>query len=338
MEETKKHIDEWIVSFLSGELGRKETEELKVWMAQSEENRAYFMHCQELWFSASQDEEAQCYDAERAFRQFQARVSSCRAKRIVGQKTWNRHLWIRYAAVVALLGLVAYFSYRQGESKIKNVLTDIEVQAPLGAQTRMRLPDSTWVVLNAGSRVVYGQGFGVDSREVFLEGEGYFEVTPDVENPFYVRSKSLQVRVVGTKFNFRDYPEDEQVVVSLLEGKLLLNNRLRKQADCLLMPDERIVLNKTDGMWKLESTRQVVTDVAWKNGVLSFDEILLPEVIKVLERCYDVQITLATDSLASYRFYGNFSRTEQSIKDILEALQATGKIHYTLNGKNAVLY
>ena len=73
-------------------------------------------------------------------------------------------------------------------------------------------------------------------------------------------------------------------------------------------------------------------------GIQDFREILLPEVIKVLERCYDVQITLATDSLASYRFYGNFSRTEQSIKDILEALQATGKIHYTLNGKNAVLY
>lgn len=334
MEETTQHIDEWIVSFLSGELGQKETEALKAWMAESEENRIYFMHCQELWFSASQEEEDQSYDVEHAFQQFQARVASYR----VGWRKRNWYLWGRYAAVVALVGLLAYFSYRQGESNVKNVLTDIEVQAPLGAQTRMRLPDSTWVVLNAGSRIVYDQSFGIDGREVFLEGEGYFEVASNAAIPFYVRSENLQVKVVGTKFNFRDYPEDEQVVVSLLEGRLLLNNRLRQGKERLLMPDERVVLNKSDGMWELESAKQVAADAAWKDGILSFDEISMSEVIKVLERCYDVQITLAADSLASYRFYGNFNHTEQSIKDILEALQATGKMRYTQNGKNVVLY
>lgn len=337
MEENSNYMDELIVSFLSGELNRKGRDELKEWIDESEEHRRYFLQRQELWFSALWEEERSHYDHEAAFRQFQQRVAASKSDQ---KKTFGyfESVWFRYAAVVALVGMIAYFSYRQGEGNLREALADIEVLAPLGSQAQMRLPDGTLVTLNAGSRLTYAQDFGVDNREVELQGEGYFEVAHNEEIPFYVRSKNLQVKVLGTKFNFQDYPEERQVIVSLLEGKVVLHNQIRHEADRCLRPDERVVLDKSDGIMKIESIKRIKADIDWKQGVLSFDEVLLPEVVQTLERSYNVRITLQTDSLADYRFYGTFNCTSQSIKDVLEALEATGKIHYALKDNHVVLY
>lgn len=338
MEENNTCIDELIASSLSGELNREGWDELKAWIDESEAHRRYFLQRQELWFSALSEEENVRYDPKEAFRQFQQRVAASRLGQKNRQGCHSWQTWVRYAAVVALVSLVAYFSYQQGEGNLRKALADIKVTAPLGSQAQMRLPDGTLVTLNAGSYLTYAQDFGVDNREVELQGEGYFEVAPNEAMPFYVRSKNLQVKVLGTKFNFQDYPEDRQVIVSLLEGKVALHNRIHQEADRCLRPDERVVLDKSDGTMKIESTKRIKADINWRQGLLSFDEVLLSEVIQTLERSYNVRITLQTDSLAGYRFYGTFNRTSQSLKDVLEALKATGKIHYVLKDNHVVLY
>lgn len=336
MEERNSHIDELIAAFLSKGLSKEAREELDAWIASSEENRRYFMQQQEIWFSAVQEEERTRYDADRAFETFRKRVAASTAqkqsKKVIGWKTIYK-----YAAAVLVVGLISFFSYRQGENNLQNALTQVEVEAPLGAQTRLRLPDGTLVVLNAGSRLVYPQDFGVDNREVELSGEGYFEVERNEKLPFHVQTPSLSVRVLGTKFNFRDYPNDEEAVVSLLEGKVALDNRLRAEAEMILLPNEQVTLDKAEGRMTKEA-KEVKNILEWTSGKLFFDELPLPEVVKILERSYDVHITFATDSLRDFRFYGSFGRGEQSIKDILEALEKTGKVHYIQNEQEITLY
>ena len=141
-------------------------------------------------------------------------------------------LW-RYAAIIAVILAVGCFSYWQGGVNVKDTFADISVEAPLGSRTKLYLPDGTLVWLNAGSRMTYSQGFGVDNRMIELEGEGYFEVRRNEKLPFFVKTKDLQLQVLGTKFNFRDYPEDHEVVVSLLEGKVELNNLLKKEKEAI---------------------------------------------------------------------------------------------------------
>lgn len=336
MEERNSHIDELIAAFLSKGLSKEAREELDAWIASSEENRRYFMQQQEIWFSAVQEEERTRYDADRAFETFRKRVAASTAqkqsKKVIDWKTIYK-----YAAAVLVVGLISFFSYRQGENNLQNALTQVEVEAPLGAQTRLRLPDGTLVVLNAGSRLVYPQDFGVDNREVELSGEGYFEVERNEKLPFHVQTPSLSVRVLGTKFNFRDYPNDEEAVVSLLEGKVALDNRLRAEAEMILLPNEQVTLDKAEGCMKKESTK-VKNSLGWTSGRLFFDEMPLPEVVKILERSYDVHITFATDSLRNLRFYGSFSRDEQGINEILQALGKTGKVRYKQGNKEITLY
>ena len=337
MEEENKHIDELIANYLTEGLDKNALDELKTWIAASAENQQYFICQREIWFSAVSREAASVYDKDKAFENFRNRVESQKEIQSTSRRGFSLSALWRYAAVVAIIIAVGCISYWQGEVNVKDTFADISVEAPLGSKTKLYLPDGTLVWLNAGSRMTYSQGFGVDNRKVELEGEGYFEVKRNEKIPFFVKTKDLQLQVLGTKFNFRDYPEDHEVVVSLLEGKVGLNNLLREEKEAVLSPDERAVLNKANGLLTVESVTASNAS-QWTDGYLFFDEELLPDIAKELERSYNVKIHIANDSLKTFRFYGNFVRREQNIQEVLEALAATKKMQYKIEERNITIY
>lgn len=337
MEEENKHIDELIANYLTEGLDKNALDELKTWIAASAENQQYFIRQREIWFSAVSREAASVYDKDKAFENFRNRVESQKEIQSTSRRGFSLSALWRYAAVVAIIIAVGCISYWQGEVNVKDTFADISVEAPLGSKTKLYLPDGTLVWLNAGSRMTYSQGFGVDNRKVELEGEGYFEVKRNEKIPFFVKTKDLQLQVLGTKFNFRDYPEDHEVVVSLLEGKVGLNNLLREEEEAVLSPDERAVLNKANGLLTVESVTASNAS-QWTDGYLFFDEELLPDIAKELERSYNVKIHIANDSLKTFRFYGNFVRREQNIQEVLEALASTEKMQYKIEERNITIY
>lgn len=336
MEEENKHIDELIANYLTEGLDKNALDELKTWIAASAENQQYFIRQREIWFSAVSREAASVYDKDKAFENFRNRVESQKEIQSTSRRGFSLSALWRYAAVVAIIIAVGCISYWQGEVNVKDTFADISVEAPLGSKTKLYLPDGTLVWLNAGSRMTYSQGFGVDNRKVELEGEGYFEVKRNEKIPFFVKTKDLQLQVLGTKFNFRDYPEDHEVVVSLLEGKVGLNNLLREEKEAVLSPDERAVLNKANGLLTVESVTASNAS-QWTDGYLFFDEELLPDIAKELERSYNVKIHIANDSLKTFRFYGNFVRREQNIQEVLEALASTEKMQYKIEERNITI-
>ena len=337
MEEENKHIDELIANYLTEGLDKNALDELKTWIAASAENQQYFIRQREIWFSAVSREAASVYDKDKAFENFRNRVESQKEIQSTSRRGFSLSALWRYAAVVAIIIAVGCISYWQGEGNVKDTFAAISVEAPLGSKTKLYLPDGTLVWLNAGSRMTYSQGFGVDNRKVELEGEGYFEVKRNEKIPFFVKTKDLQLQVLGTKFNFRDYPEDHEVVVSLLEGKVGLNNLLREEKEAVLSPDERAVLNKANGLLTVESVTASNAS-QWTDGYLFFDEELLPDIAKELERSYNVKIHIANDSLKTFRFYGNFVRREQNIQEVLEALASTEKMQYKIEERNITIY
>lgn len=337
MEEENKHIDELIANYLTEGLDKNALDELKTWIAASAENQQYFIRQREIWFSAVSREAASVYDKDKAFENFRNRVESQKEIQSTSRRGFSLSALWRYAAVVAIIIAVGCISYWQGEVNVKDTFADISVEAPLGSKTKLYLPDGTLVWLNAGSRMTYSQGFGVDNRKVELEEEGYFEVKRNEKIPFFVKTKDLQLQVLGTKFNFRDYPEDHELVVSLLEGKVGLNNLLREEKEAVLSPDERAVLNKANGLLTVESVTASNAS-QWTDGYLFFDEELLPDIAKELERSYNVKIHIANDSLKTFRFYGNFVRREQNIQEVLEALASTEKMQYKIEERNITIY
>ena len=133
------------------------------------------------------------------------------------------------------------------------------------------------------------------------------------------------------KFKYTERPDT--AAACLLEGKVALNTR---QKETILHPDQQALLDKKTGKLSVSDTKAAYS-AEWTNDRLYFDEILLSDIIKELERSYDVKITVADDTLNTIRFYGNFRKREQSIQEIMNVLSSTDKMTYTMNGKNIVI-
>jgi ferric-dicitrate binding protein FerR (iron transport regulator) len=327
----KDYIDELLAGYFSHNLSPEQYIELKNRINVSPENREYFLAMQEIWFSSGVSGNNR-FDSDKAYRRFLLRT---------GTKTSSGKSLIRnfrqYAAAIALLLIISYASFRQGSKQVENRFTDIVIEAPWGSRTKTFLPDGTLVWLNAGTKITYSQGFGVNDRKIRLSGEGYFEVVRNEKLPFSVATEELNVDVLGTKFDFKNYPEDEEAVVSLLEGKILVSSNLNVGESKEIMPDRKVFLNKKSGNMRI-SGGNVRSTVEWTNGNLFFDEELLPDIVKKLERSYDVKITLNDPAaLEQLRFYGRFIHKRQSINEVLDMLASTGKLKYSIKGKEIIL-
>lgn len=284
---------------------------------------------EELWVSSAVADDTQQYDVDQAFERFRKRTGLDQSGR--QSYKWYR-TWSVAAVAIVLLGLITVTAYWQGSRQIQSNFSDIVVEAPLGSKTKLTLPDGSTVWLNAGSKMIYSQGFGVSDRRLAFQGEGYFEVEKNDEMPFLVQTHDVNVIVVGTKFNFRNYPEDEEAVVELLEGKVALENQLKEESVRYLSPNEKMVLHKATGEMDITSAK-VKEATLWTENILLFDEDLLPDIVRELERSYHVQIEIENEDLKQIRFYGQFNQLEQNIYDVLDMLSETGKLKYHEEGK-----
>lgn len=288
----------------------------------------------EIWFSSVSKESLAKYDKDAAYAAFKKRVAEAGAQ--PKAKTF-RLGWIKYAAAVLLMVVtVGYLSYKGGQNEIQSSFGDIVIATPQGSRTQLSLPDGSKVWLNAGSSISYSQGFGYIDRLVNLVGEGYFEVAHNEKLPLSVVSENVCVKVLGTKFNFRDYPTDAEAIVSLTEGSVAMCSNKNPDEGQLLKPGQRATVDKESGRIHVESY-EVANSMKWTNGRLLFDGEPLPDIVKTLERSYNVKITIADCNLRKLRFYGDFIRQEQTLVEVLDALESTGKLRYERNGKNVIL-
>lgn len=287
---------------------------------------------EELWVSSAVADDTQQYDVDQAFERFRKRTGLDQSGR--QSYKWYR-TWSVAAVAIVLLGLITVTAYWQGSRQIQSNFSDIVVEAPLGSKTKLTLPDGSTVWLNAGSKMIYSQGFGVSDRRLAFQGEGYFEVEKNDEMPFLVQTHDVNVTVVGTKFNFRNYPEDEEAVVELLEGKVALENQLKEESVRYLSPNEKMVLHKATGKMDITSAK-VKEATLWTENILLFDEDLLPDIVRELERSYHVQIEIENEDLKQTRFYGQFNQLEQNIYEVLDILVETGRLEY--QEKDKVIY
>lgn len=176
----------------------------------------------------------------------------------------------------------------------------------------------------------------MEDRRLELQGEGYFEVTKDEKVPFEIKTKEVNLKVLGTKFNFRNYPDDEEVTVNLMEGKVALRNGIKAMPELFLNPDEKMILNKLTGeMTKIRAKAGRAN--AWIKDELLFDEELLEDIAKKLMRSFDVKVEVA-DSLRNKRFYGSFKITGNTIDKILDMMVSTGQLQYRYENDVYILY
>ncbi|MEP3371961.1 MAG: FecR domain-containing protein [Maribacter dokdonensis] len=211
------------------------------------------------------------------------------------------------------------------EEVVFNTLT-----VPFGRKFELKLSDGTIAMLNAGSSLKYPVKFlkGQD-RKVFISGEAYLNVAKDSAHPFIVNAGELNVRVLGTQFNISTYPEDIKTEVVLVEGSVSMSSNLGNNEsinEILLEPGFKGSFGRITG--ELDKN-QVNTDMytSWMNGELIFRDMTFDNIIKKLERHYNVSIVNKNKGISAKRFNANFGN--QPIENVLEEL----KFNYGLSFK-----
>lgn len=319
-------IDELLTLYISGEISKESFRILRSFVEESDENRLYVQNYLEIWFSSGALKDNSMFDKDKGFENFIYRIkASEHEKKRIKRFSWN--MMYRVAAVILII-MLPLLGYWKGEQTVKSTFSNIVIETLSGARTKTYLPDGSLVWLNAGSTLTYSQGYGVDERNLKLNGEGYFEVVKNEDLPFVINTKEMNLLVKGTKFNFKNYDSDEEVIVDLFEGKVELSNELKKGSNLFLGPNEKVVLNKQTGKWDKYST-DVSNSNIWIQNELFFNEELISDIARELSRSFNVKIKV-DESLKTERFYGNFKIVDNNIEQVLKEMSLTNRINYRL--------
>ena len=209
------------------------------------------------------------------------------------------------------------------ESPIFNTL-----QIPRGGEYFLTLADGTEVWLNAETEIRYPVQFTGNKRVVYLDGEAYFTVAPDKKKPFTVVSTHASVSVLGTQFNFRAYPDEQDVQTTLVSGSVIMQSEKYKQ-QVKLVPGEQGVLEKRSAnLTKQEVNTYLYT--AWKDGRFAFRDARLEDLFNILARWYDLSIFYQSPEAKDIRFTGDLNKTDD-FKSILKIIEQNERVTFTVN-------
>lgn len=212
------------------------------------------------------------------------------------------------------------------------------IKIPYGKKFRLQLSDGTFVHLNSGTTLKYPVKFiAGENRQVFLDGEAFFDVAKDKKHPFIVNADELNVRVLGTHFNVSNYPEDPLTDVVLVEGSVGMyqsNQEFDAAKNTILKPGFKGSFNKENA--KI-STKAVLTDIytSWINGGLTFRNMTFKNIITKLERRYNVTIINKNEKLANEKFNASFK--EESIENVMSYFNEIHGIHYTIKNNQILI-
>ena len=325
---------ELITDYLSGNISDSELKQLNDWIHESPKNKTEFFQMYEIWFSAAGARKLKSFDKETAYRKFKIRKS------LTSDKRKNITFFAKYikqtaaaAIIVTLIGSASYWLVHQD---IVGMIAKTTIETPIGLSKKIYLPDSTAVWLKPSSKISYSKIFGTFNRQVVLEGEAFFDVKKKKNIAFRVETDKLTVKVLGTKFNVRNYNEDETINVALLEGSVKLSILNSNNEDIVLTPSHVAKYTKLSNVVKVFPANVKLIS-QWRDGILYFDDEKLSNICLDLERIYNVNISISNDSLSNSRFFGSFNCKNQNINEVLDIIAATNRIKYKQHSRDIMI-
>lgn len=336
-------INAWIVAFVEDEISKEDFKQLEEWTFSSEENRCYVRNCIDSLLTAAVVSDPTSFDSNKAFQRFKKRVSEDildkTEKREERQVKKVLPRWVKYvaAAAVALMIILPVASYLNGRHQRLSDFKQVCMEVPNGSQTMLTMPDGTVVRLNSGSKLTYSQGFGITNREVNLNGEAYFKVVHNEQLPFTIHTDNLVVVDKGTEFVCRNYGDEKQAEVQLIEGSVAIHNKTTSSnSEISMKPGERVVFDKTNGTWQRE-VLYLNREQCINMSELYFDNMSISDIAKVLIRSYGVNIKVTRD-IGEKTFNGAFDRTKNTVDDILDDFSRTHQLNYKKTNDTYVIY
>lgn len=221
---------------------------------------------------------------------------------------------------------------KTGKEKLSEIIT------PFGRKTTVILEDKTLVFLNAGSRFAFPQKFRGKTREVFLDGEGFFVVKKDSLHPFIVHSNSVNVEVYGTRFNVSAYQSDDFAKVVLVRGSVAVwkDEGLFTSKE-MMVPGQRATCRTKDHSLEIETDPDPKASYAWIDGYYPFSNENLEQILRKLERYYNVRFTYSNDLIKDILPVSGKLYLKDSLPEVMSVLSQVARFDYRINNDEVLL-
>ncbi len=249
----------------------------------------------------------------------------------------SSRLLLRWVAIIIPIVALAAGAWHYKKSG-----TALVYETSFGERKNFHLPDGSFVRLNAGSSLRLQKGFGAARRDLYLEGEAYFDVKHNANAAFVVHTASMDVRAIGTAFNVRSYAGDSSAETVLINGIVEVTLKGREERKVVLRPDHKIRWNADEPPGRQPGPRadkiQVkdvvrtsggdIPETGWIHNKLIFEDETLASIAVKLERWYGVQVVIADESLRNYRFTGTFE--QEGLAEVLDLFRESRHFSYRI--------
>lgn len=267
----------------------------------------------------------------------------------------HRLLW-PLTGVAAAVALVFFFVHQQVPKSQPVQTAQNAVSTKRGSKSKIQLPDGSQVWLNADSRLTYDENFRGPFREVQIAGEAYFDIAKDKDHPFIIHAGSIDVKILGTSLNIRNYANEKSTAAVLIRGSIEVTLRNSPDKKIIMQPNEKLVVQNgkmlitkdtlirqkvadlpvmTLGKAHFREKDTIAIDILWVKNKLAFDQETLEDVARKIERWYAVKVTIKDERLKHTEYSAVFE--DESLRQVMQALQMTGNFNYVISKKEVII-
>lgn len=313
-------------SYFGNWLEGEERKKVEAWRDESPVNRAIFEDSKKVWEQLQLLKDMKKFKAEAALDQVHKKIA---------RKTRNTFAEIfRRVAAILLLPLVGATLWLALEKVNSDSAPEVwnTLETPAGMRSSFTLPDGSVVWLNSSTRLSYPMKFG-NERVVRLDGEAYFSVFQDKQKPFVVDAGKIGISVTGTEFKASNYPNEKLTEIVLVTGSVRLFDKGPEGQERTLTglkPGERFCYDTENNEIHIDHV-DVGKYLGWKDGILVFRDDPMQEVVRRLNRWFNVNIQLTGPELEDYVYTATFEN--ESLLQILELLRISAPIDYTIRNR-----
>ena len=301
-------------------------QEIEEWLRSSSENQKEYNSYQKIWKGITRLSLARKFKPEQAWQKVNRQLMDKEKQAYLVR----RYRYVTTGMAASLLLVLAFTFYTRSFSFSDERM---EVSTAPGSRSELKLPDGSMVKLNAGSSLYYAFNKVRKQREVHFRGEGFFEVAKS-KHPFIIHSTDgMELKVLGTRFNLRSYPEDSETRTTLVEGKIELRNGSGQRI--LMAPGQVVSFNSKSKHMELIKVNPSHS-YGWMEDKLYMDNMSLEEVCSRLERRYDVKISFKPSGFAEDMHYTGVLQ-EETVITVLDALCELSAIRYSIKGKEILI-
>ena len=317
----------------SEELTHAEKIKLQQWLSESSHNRKVYAQLKLALLSPDEQRREEIKE------EVWGLINESDPTSIIDKKpVVNMGYWVRIAAILVLGISLAIFLRFYGPLTQDNLVEFkvIEKVSLPGQHITTKLPDGTIVQLNGDSKIIFPENFKDEMRNVQLQGEAFFEVKRDESKPFIISTHDIQVRVLGTSFNVKSYPEEDQSIVAVATGKVAVSDISDEEMKLNLLPGEKVTHFRLENRGLLKEKYDFESELGWTEKMLVFKESQFDQITKELSRWYGVEFEITNTKIDfTQKFSGRYE--DPTINGVLEGISFVYGFKYEITGNKILI-